>query len=144
MNKVLLLGRLGADAELRVTAGGTSICKFSLATSEKFKDKEGKQQERTEWHRCQLWGDRGEKLSQYLTKGKQLLVEGSIQYGKYEKDGQTLYTTDIRVNNVEFAGDGGKGSEARKPEGNDNAPPPASTGFGGDDFGGGSDDDIPF
>lgn len=106
MNKVMLLGRLGADAELKVMSGGKSVLKFSLATSEKYTDRDGNKQEKTEWHRCNLWGERAEKLAKYLTKGKQLLVEGSIQYGKYEKDGVTQYTTDIRVNNLEFIADG--------------------------------------
>ena len=120
MNKVVLLGRLGGDAELKVTQGGQAVSKFSLATSEKWKDKDGELQERTEWHRCVFWGDRAKKLNQYLTKGKQILVEGSIRYGSYEKDGVKMYTTDINVMNVEFAGDAKNGGG--KKESRDDAP----------------------
>lgn len=127
MNRCVLIGNLGQDAELKVLGSGDSVLKFSLATTEKWKDRDGNQKERTEWHRCNLFGKRAESLAQYLTKGTKLAVEGSIQYGSYEKDGVKHYTTDIRVNNVEFVG-GGKKQAAE-----DAAPNPPS-----------DDDDIPF
>lgn len=133
MNEVFLLGNLGNDAELRVTAGGKSVLKFSLATSEKWTDAKGEKQEKTQWHRCVFWNDRGEKLAQYLTKGTKLVVRGSIDYGSYDKDGTKVYTTDIKVRNVEFAG--GKNSDGPR------APAPS----GGDDFEPGlADADLPF
>lgn len=111
MNKCYLLGRLGADAELKVTPSGKTVLKFSLATSEKYKDREGTLQEKTQWHRCVMWSDRAAKLAQHLTKGTQLLIEGTIEYGSYEKDNVKHYTTDIKVFNVEFAGGNGKRSD---------------------------------
>lgn len=136
MNKVILCGNLGADAELKVTQSGKAFLKFSLATTETWKDKDGNKQEKASWHRCQMWGDRAEKLAQHLTKGTKLLVDGSIEYGSYEKDGVKHYTTDIKVFNVEFTG-GKKGDAPGKPaadEGDDDGLPPASVGG----------DEIPF
>lgn len=132
MNRCYLLGRLGADSELKVTQGGQSVLKFSLATSEKYKDKQGDLQEKTEWHRCVMWGDRAGKLAQHLTKGKQLLVEGSVTYSSYDKDGEKRYSTDIKVNNIEFAGDAKGGGDATRgrPATNDDQPV--------------GDDEIPF
>jgi single-strand DNA-binding protein len=138
MNKCFLLGRLGADAELKMTQGGKAILKFSLATSEKWTNANGEKQEKTEWHRCQMWGDRGTKLAQYLTKGKQIAVEGSISYGSYEKDNVKHYTTDIKVLNIEFAGDskGGNASSSSSDAAGDDDPL-APSGIVGDD-------DLPF
>jgi len=105
MNKVILIGNVGSDSELKTTQSGQSILKFSLATSEKWKDKEGNKQEKTEWHRCQLWGTRGNALHKYILKGTKLAVEGSIAYSSYgDKDGNTRYVTDIKVYNLEFVG----------------------------------------
>ncbi len=104
MNKVILMGNLGADAELRMTGGGKPVMNFQVATSESWKDQSGQKQERTEWHRCVMWGDRAEKLAKHLTKGTKLVVEGSIRYSKYEKNGETRYATDINVERIEFAG----------------------------------------
>ena len=129
MNRVQLLGRLGSDPELKITAGGQAILKFTLATSETWKDKDtGEKKEKTEWHRCSLFGKRAESLSPYLHKGDQLLVEGSIAYGSYEKDGVKHYTTDIRVGDVHFGAK--KNGETR----GDSTPPAAP----------GGDDEIPF
>lgn len=129
MNKVILVGRLGSDAELRQTEGGKSILKFSLATSENWKNSEGEKQERTEWSRCTLFGPRAESLAQYLTKGKSLLVEGSLRTSSYEKDGEKKYFTEVIVNNVEFLGGGRR---------DDNAVSEASPAAGG------TTDEIPF
>ena len=104
MNRVFLIGNLGADAEVKALPSGEAVCNFRLATSEKFKNRAGEQEERTEWHTCTLFGKRAEALGKYLTKGKKILVEGSIRYRTYEKDGQTRHATDIRVDNVELLG----------------------------------------
>ena len=109
VNKVTLIGHLGRDAETAFTASQTAVTKFSVATNRRWKDQQsGEWKEETNWTNVVLW--RGENVAPYLTKGKQVSVEGSIQYGKYEKDGITKYTTDIRVSNVELLGDGGKGN----------------------------------
>jgi len=106
MNKIVLIGRLGQDAALKVFDNGGQVLNFSIATSEKWKDKTtGEKKEKTEWHNCSLHGDRGAALAQYLLKGTQLAVEGSVTYRKYEKDGVKCTACDIRVQNVEFVGD---------------------------------------
>ena len=102
MNKVFLSGRLGSDAELRVSANGAAILKLNLATSKRWKDKDGNQQEKTEWHRVSKFGNGVEKLAQYLTKGSLIGVVGELRYGSYEKDGVKHYTTDIVAEEIEF------------------------------------------
>ncbi len=122
MNKAFLCGSLGADAELKVLANGTSVLKFSLATNEKWTGKDGTKQEKTTWHKCNMWGPGGPKLAQYLLKGTKLLVEGSIENGSYEKDGIKMYTSDIKVQNVEFVGGsagGNKPTAIQDPDGLD-------------------------
>lgn len=105
MNRVMLMGNLGDDPELRMTAGGEACMKFSLATSYTWKDKGGAKQEKTEWHRCVMWGKRAEGLVKYLAKGSKIAIEGRIQYGSYEdKNRVKRYTTDIIVDQVHFAG----------------------------------------
>lgn len=111
MNKVILCGNLGSDPELRYTSGGTAVCKFSLATSRKYTDKEGTRQEKTEWHRCVAWRKLAEICGQYLNKGKQVLVEGRIEYGSYEKDGVKHYTSDIVLENMQMLGNAGGRSD---------------------------------
>jgi single-strand DNA-binding protein len=128
LNKVFLLGRLGSDAELKVTGSGASVLQFSLATSEKYTDKNNTKQEKTQWHRCKLWGDRATKLAQYLTKGSQIVVEGTIEYGSYEKDGVKHYTTDIKCFNVEFAGGGKKAESSEQSDDGDDLGPASSVG----------------
>ena len=104
VNKVLLLGRLGEDMVLRHTPNNDPVGNVSMATSETWKDKNtGDRKERTEWHRLVIWGQRAEGLKQYLTKGKEIFVEGRLQTRKWEaKDGSSRYTTEIRVDNLEF------------------------------------------
>ena len=88
VNKVILVGNLGRDAELRYTPGGAAVSKFSVATTEVWNDKAGQRQERTEWHNIDLWGKQAETLSEYLVKGKQVYVEGRLQTDEYtDKDG---------------------------------------------------------
>ncbi|MBW1714032.1 MAG: single-stranded DNA-binding protein, partial [Deltaproteobacteria bacterium] len=96
INKVILIGNLGADPEMRYTAGGTPVANFRLATSERFKDASGEWQERTEWHRVVFFGRTAEVCGEYLTKGRQVYVEGRLQTRSWEdKEGQTRYTTEI-------------------------------------------------
>ena len=87
VNRVILVGNLGADSELRFTGAGAAVAKFRLATSEVFKDKEGQKREETEWHRVNLWGKQAETIQQYLTKGKQVYVEGRLQTHKWQDKG---------------------------------------------------------
>ena len=103
-NRVILIGNLGAAPETRSTPSGTAVCKFSLATSRKFNGKDGQRQEKTEWHRIVAWGKLAEICSQYLSKGRQVMIEGRIEYGSYEKDGVKHYTTDIIAENLEMLG----------------------------------------
>jgi single-strand DNA-binding protein len=105
VNKVIILGRLGQDPELKYTPSGAAVCNFSVATSESWADKSGQKQERTEWHRVVVWGKLGELCNQYLAKGRQAFVEGSLQTRNWEgKDGSKRYTTEIVARNVQFIG----------------------------------------
>ena len=110
INKVILIGNLGADPELKYTAGGTAVCKFRIATSETFKDRDGNQQERTEWHRITAWGKLAEICGQYLSKGRQVYVEGSLRTNMWEdQQGNKRYSTEIVVRDVQFLGGGAQG-----------------------------------
>lgn len=105
INKVMLIGRLGQDPELKYTPSGSAVCNFSLATSETWTDKSGQKQERTEWHRVVVWGKLAELCNQYLAKGRQAFVEGSLQTRQWEdKQGGKRYTTEINAKNVQFLG----------------------------------------
>ncbi len=110
VNKVILVGNLGRDAELRYTPGGAAVATLSLATPEVWTDQAGQKQEKTEWHRVILWGKTAESLSEYLTKGKQIYVEGRLQTRKWQdKDGVDKYTTEIRGDRVVLLSGGGGG-----------------------------------
>jgi single-strand DNA-binding protein len=102
MNHVSLVGNLGQDPEMRYTASGTAVTKLSLATNRRFTGKDGQKQERTDWHRVTIWGKTAEVAAKYLSKGRQVAIEGRIEYGSYEKDGITHYTTDIICENMEL------------------------------------------
>ena len=105
VNKVIILGRLGQDPELKYTPSGAAVCNFSVATSESWADKSGQKQEKTEWHRIIVWGKLGELCNQYLAKGRQAYVEGSLQTRSWEgKDGSKRYTTEVVARNVQFGG----------------------------------------
>lgn len=105
VNKVIILGRLGQDPELKHTPSGTAVCNFSLATSESWTDKSGQKQEKTEWHRVVVWGKLGELCNQYLTKGRQAFVEGKLQTRSWDdKEGKKHYTTEILASTVQFIG----------------------------------------
>ena len=98
---------------MRFTADGTAVCKFSLATSRRFTGKDGQKQEKTEWHRIVAWRKLAEICGQYLSKGKQVAIEGRIEYGSYEKDGVKHYTTDIVAENMQMLGSPGRNPPAR-------------------------------
>jgi single-strand DNA-binding protein len=137
LNRVLLLGNLGTDPELRVTGGGQSILKLRLATTETYLDRNNTRQERTEWHSVTLWGKRGEALSKFLAKGERILVEGSLRTSSYEKDGEKRYRTEIVATNVILGGRGQPDRQRQRGE--------ASRHTAEDDFEGGGDvDSLPF
>src|SRR3954453_14950206 len=110
VNKVILVGNLGRDAELRYTPGGSPVATINLATTEIWNDKAGQRQEKTEWHRVVLWGKTAETLNEYLVKGKQIYVEGRLQTRQWDdKDGNKRYTTEIRGDRVVLLSGGGGG-----------------------------------
>jgi single-strand DNA-binding protein len=105
VNRVMLLGRLGQDPELKYTPSGAAVCNMTMATSEKYEDKSGQKQEKTEWHKIVVWGKLAELSNQYLEKGKQAFVEGRIQTRSWDdKDGNKKYTTEINATSVQFLG----------------------------------------
>lgn len=139
VNKVLLIGNLGKDPEVRFTPSGRAVAKFSLATTDSWTDQESGKQERTEWHNVVVWGKQAESCGQYLSKGRQVYIEGSIRSRSYDdKDGNKRYITEIVAQRVQFLGGSGGGGRAAQQEG--------GSGGGFDEFGGGpaSEDDIPF
>ena len=139
VNKVILIGNLGADPELKYTPSGVPVVNFSLATSESWTDKSGERQERTEWHRIVLWRKLAEIAGQYLRKGSKIYVEGKLQTRSWDdQSGQKRYTTEVVVNDMqmldqrgESSGGGGEGVPPTPPE------PPVGGDMGGDD-------DLPF
>ncbi len=138
VNKVILIGNLGKDPEVRFTAGGKAVARFSVATSEQWSDNEGQRQERTEWHNIVVWGKQAESCGQYLQKGRQVYIEGRIQNRSYDdKDGNKKYITEVNAQRVQFlgGGGGGRGAAPRDSQGSAEVPPPAP---------GGEEEDIPF
>ena len=113
VNKVILVGNLGNDPDVKYTQGGMAITTLSLATTSVRKDRDGNNQEKTEWHRVKLFGKLGEIAGEYLKKGRQVYIEGRIEYGSYEKDGVKQYTTDIIADEMQMlgGGDGQRGGE---------------------------------
>ena len=139
VNKVILIGNLGADPEVRYTQGGQAVCNFRIATSESWTDKSGAKQEKTEWHKIIAWGKLGEICGEHLRKGRQCYVEGRLQTSKWtDKEGAEHYKTEIVAGTVQFLG----GAAAGKRDAGDEPPPgeqdrpvhPNSSG----------DDDVPF
>jgi single-strand DNA-binding protein len=105
VNKVLLIGRLGQNPEIRFTPSGAAVANFSLATNESWNDKSGQKQERTEWHRVVVWGKLAQLCGEYLSKGRQAYIEGRLQTRQWQdKEGQTKYTTEVIANNIQFLG----------------------------------------
>jgi len=155
VNKAIVIGNLGKDPELRHTSSGQAVTELTIATNERYKDKSGEWQERTEWHRVVVWGRQAENASRYLSKGRQVYVEGRLQTREWtDRDGNKRYTTEIVAQNVQFLSGGDRQSGGRY---NDGPPPPndydaPSSGGGGGGGGGGgsssgdgfSDDEIPF
>jgi len=143
VNKVILVGNLGKDPEVRYTQTGSAVANFSIATSEQWNDRDGKKQERTEWHNIVVWGKTAEHCGQYLSKGRQVFIEGSIRTRSYDdKSGNKRYITEIVAQRVQFLGGGGG---TRMPQGGMDAGGVDDMAMGG--MGGGlppSDDDIPF
>ncbi len=147
VNRVILVGNLGRDAELRYTPGGAPVATLSLATTEVFKDKEGQRKEQTEWHRVVVWGKTAETLNEYLTKGKQIYVEGRLQTREWEQKAtepgekpQKRYTTEIRADRIVLLGGGQRGAGGQRVERERGEPAEAGTPQPVDI----TDDDIPF
>ena len=159
INKVILIGNLGNDPDVKYTQGGMAIATLSVATTSSRKDRDGNFQEKTEWHRVKLFGKTAEVAGEYLKKGRQVYIEGRLEYGSYEKDGVKHYTTDIIGDDMQMLG-GGEGQRSGGGYGEDRpqrsaaprrdsapaqraAPAAAAQQAGGgfDDF---ADDDIPF
>ncbi len=130
VNRVILVGNLGADPELRYTASGTAVAKFRIATSETYTDKAGAKQERTEWHRITAWGKLAEICGQYLSKGRMVYIEGRIRSDTWEQDGVKRYSYEIVADTMRMLGGGRGERETEAPF----APPE----------GGVPEDDIPF
>ena len=117
VNRVILVGNLGRDAELRFTGGGTPVAKFSVATTETFKGRDGERKEETEWHRVNLWGKAAETLTQYLTKGKQVYVEGRLKTQKWkDKEGNDRTTVEVTADRVTLLGGGPRRDAADREE----------------------------
>ena len=141
INKVILVGNLGQDPEIKYTAGGAAVTTLSLATSESWKDKDtGSDQEKTEWHRVVLWRRLAEIAGEYLKKGSKVYIEGQLQTRKWEQDGQTRYTTEVIGRDMQFLDSRGNSSssissyeDTNQDSGSQNLPESGIT-----------DDDIPF
>ena len=161
INKVILIGNVGRDPELRYTANGTAVANFSLATSRRYKDRDGNQREETEWHRCVAWARLAEIINQYAPKGKQLYLEGRLQTRQWDdKDGNTKYSTEIVIEEMKLLGGrgdagqggGGGGGGWNQDAGGQQGGGEQQDGGGQEGGGGGaptpstpvSDDDIPF
>jgi single-strand DNA-binding protein len=130
VNKVILIGNLGADPELRYTASGTAVAKFRIATSETFTDRQGARQERTEWHRITAWGKLAEICGQYLSKGRQVYIEGRIRSDTWEQEGVKRYSYEIVADVMRMLGPGRGERDTEAPF----SPPEGDV----------PDDDIPF
>jgi single-strand DNA-binding protein len=139
VNKVILVGNLGKDPEVRFTNSGSAVARLAVATSEVWNDRDGNRQERTEWHNVVVWGKQGEHCGQYLAKGRQVYVEGSIRTRSYDdKTGTKRYVTEVVAQRVQFLGGGGGTRLAQQAE---SAPADDAQGGGGQPP---IDDDVPF
>jgi single-strand DNA-binding protein len=115
VNKVLIIGNLTADPEVRYTPGGQAVANFTVATNESWKDKDGNKKEQAEFHRCVAWGRLAELCGEYLAKGRKVYVEGRLQTRSYDKDGVTRYVTEIKAGDIQFLDGGGRGKEDAAP-----------------------------
>ena len=143
VNKVILIGNLGRDPEIRYTTGGQAVANFTIATTEKYTNKSGERQEDTEWHRIVAWGRLAEICGEYLSKGRMVYIEGSIKTRSWEdKEGNTRYTTEIVARNMQMLG--GQVGQGGRSEGSSSRDDkmPADFDIEDDSFSG--DDDIPF
>ena len=139
LNKAILIGNLGRDPELKMTQSGTALCRFSIATTETWKNPQGEKQSKTEWHNITVWGKLAEVAEKYLRKGKQVMIEGKIEYQEYkDKDGVDKKATNIRCDNFVMLGSQGDGGKHEQESGTNSGKPASSSGSGG------YDDDIPF
>lgn len=141
VNKVILIGNLGRDPELKYTPSGVAICELSLATTRNWKDQDGNWHDKTEWHRVKIWQKQAERAAELLKKGKQVYIEGRIEYREWEQDGQKRYFTDIVADRFQMLGrkEEGEGVEPSAPESTD-----ASAEGQADDDLKEDDDDLPF
>ena len=145
VNKAILVGNLGRDAELRYTAGGAPVVSVRMATTEKFTDREGQKREDTQWHDVVIWGKTAESLHEYLTKGKQIYVEGRIQTRKWtDKEGKERYNTEIKADKVVLLSSGGGGGEGRRASRERSGETPEPAGAYPAPVDTPHDDDIPF
>lgn len=136
VNKVILIGNLGTDPEVRYTPSGSAVANFNIATNESWKDKNGQDQERTEWHKIVVWGKQAENCGEYLKKGRPVYVEGRLQTREWnDKEGNKRYTTEVVATTVQFLGTAPGGAERSKTYTEAKSPPPPSTM---------TEDDIPF
>ncbi|OLE51043.1 MAG: hypothetical protein AUG51_25070 [Acidobacteria bacterium 13_1_20CM_3_53_8] len=136
-NKIILVGNLGRDPELRYTPQGTPVCNFTVATNEKRKDRSGEMQDVTTWFRVTLWGRQAETASQFLTKGRSVYVEGRLRVEEWQdRDGKQRYTLEVHATDLQFLG-GGRSEEGQTQTSVRSAPSETTT----EDL---SDDDIPF
>jgi len=140
VNKAIVVGRLGADPELRETGGGTKVCRLSIATSRTWLDKQSNEkQEETEWHRVTVWAKQAENCAKFLKKGREVYVEGRLRTSQYEKEGVTCYSTEIVAEVVQFIGGRADGQTPGEPQSGTDAGVSPSTPSEPD-----PDDDIPF
>lgn len=130
VNKAIILGNLGQDPELRYTSGGTAVANFSVATTDRRKDKDGNVQEETEWHKVTTWAKVAENCAKYLKKGSKVYIEGKLQTRKYEKDGVDRYSTEITAFVVDFLDPKGSAQDTNTGQGAPTTNP--------------GDDEIPF
>lgn len=149
LNKVMLIGNVGADPELRYTPGGQAVCDVRIATNERWTDKQEQKQERTEWHRLVIWGKQAEVIKKYVQKGSSIYVEGRIQTRTWDDkdDGKKRYMTEIIVQNFQFLDNKGKeieGSGDAPPTDGDDSRSTGSSGTSGSAPRPAADDDIPF
>lgn len=149
VNKVILIGNLGADPELKYTPSNRPVCNLRIATTDVYKDKSGTKQEKTEWHRITVWGDSAENCHKYLAKGRSVYIEGKLETRSYDKDGQKHYATSVVADRVVFLG-GGNGGTRDNYAGQDGRRGGGGFGGGGEPTQGSApnaplgDDDIPF
>ncbi len=142
VNKVILVGNLGRDPELRYIPSGQAVANFTLATNERWRDKEGNNQERTEWHRIVVWGKSAENCAQYLQKGRSVYIEGKLQTQEWEdKEGNKRKTTEVVAQTVQFLGGRGGAESGGGPTGDSGS---SGTGSGGGGSSGPASSDVPF